>query len=348
MDFYLTQNGIRKGPFRVFQIKEMVDRGEANTADLGWHDGLDGWRPLTDIPAIAPYLPGGKPTTVTADDQPMPVNAAPGGATTGPAWGGPPPLPLPDDARPPSGEAGETKWHLFGMRALPRFLARSLDSMLWFALVCGLGSATGLLPANTYAFPLYISFWIVPIASLAWVFVEAWLLSRFGMTLGKWIFNVRVRHLNGGLPTYLSALKRGFFIWVFAWGLGHFEWAMIGSVISLLMFLQNGRMVWDYLVSTQIVYGRPHPAGWIVFAVVLGISIAVKILLALGQPLPANMPSNQREIIQQAKADLRKQYPQWAAPTPATPAAPPTAAPTPPAVQPAAPSAPAEPTSPTP
>ncbi len=327
MDIYLTQNGVRKGPFRVFQIKEMVDRGEALATDLGWHSGLDSWRPLSDIDAIAPYLPGGSPAPVRDDDEVVVAG------TPGPAPAVAPPLSPPGGVRYPDATDGESKWHLFGMRALPRFLARCLDSMLWFALVCGAGAVTGLLPANTYSFAVYISFWIIPLSSLAWVFVEAWLLSRFGTTPGKWLFNIRVRHAGGGLPSYVSALKRGFFIWVFAWGLGHFEWSMIGSILSLIMFLQNGRMVWDYLVSTQIVYGRPRSAGWVLFAVALGVSMAVKILLAVSQPLPDSLTAKQREAMTEAKAFLRALYPQSAAPTTGTPApapSPVSTAPTPP------------------
>ena len=66
MDFYLTQNGIRRGPLRVFQVKDMLDRGEASPADLGWHSGLAGWLPLREIDAITPYLPPTTPAPTTA------------------------------------------------------------------------------------------------------------------------------------------------------------------------------------------------------------------------------------------------------------------------------------------
>ena len=57
MDIYLLQDGQRRGPFRVFQVKEMVDRGEAAVTDLAWHGGLDGWQPLGEVAALVPYLP---------------------------------------------------------------------------------------------------------------------------------------------------------------------------------------------------------------------------------------------------------------------------------------------------
>ena len=292
MDFYLTQNGTRRGPFRVFQIKEMLDRGEASPADLGWHSGLDSWRPLREIDAIAPYLPSTAPP-------PLPEEVGEAGAPEAPAAPRPPA---------PARAGAESKWHLFGLRALPRFLARCFDTMLWFSLVCGAGAATGLLPPSAFTFPTLISFWFVPLQSLAWVFVEAWLLSRFGTTPGKWLFNLHVRSVDGGLPPFMNALKRAFFIWVFAWGLGHSQWAMFGSLISLMLFLQNGRMVWDYLVSTNLVHAAPRPVAWIVFAVALGLYLAAKSLLVISQPLPPNLPAEVRAQIEHQRAALRDAY----------------------------------------
>lgn len=297
MDFYLTQNGTRRGPFRVFQIKEMLDRGEASPADLGWHSGLDGWRPLRDIDAIAPYLPAPAPPPPEGADETGPRRPEPAPGASAPT-----------EARGFRPTGGESKWHLFGLRALPRFLARCFDTMLWFALVCGAGAAAGLLPPSAFTFPTLINVWFVPLQSLAWVFVEAWLLSRFGTTPGKWLFNLHVRSVDGGLPRYMNALKRAFFIWVFAWGLGHSQWAMFGSLISLMLFLQNGRMVWDYLVSTNLVHAAPRPAAWIIFAVALGLYLAAKSLLVISQPLPPNLPAGVRAQIEAQRAALREAY----------------------------------------
>jgi len=303
MDFYLTQNGSQRGPFRVFQVKEMLDRGEASPTDLGWHSGLDTWRPLREIDAIAPYLPSSAPP-------PLPTEADGADKTS---WSETPPSPAPtitmEDSvrgfRPP---IADNKWHLFGRRALPRFLARCFDTMLWFALVCGAGAATGLLPPTAFTFPTLIGFWFVPLQSLAWVGVEAWLLSRFGTTPGKWLFNLHLRSVDGGLPPFMNALKRAFFIWVFAWGLGHSQWALFGSLISLMLFLQNGRMVWDHLVSTRLIHAAPRPAAWIIFAVALGLYVAAKSLLVISQPLPPNLPPEVRTQIEQQRAAVRDAY----------------------------------------
>jgi hypothetical protein len=106
----------------------------------------------------------------------------------------------------------------------------------------------------------------------------------------------------------MSALKRAFFIWVFAWGLGHSHWALFGSLISLMLFLQHGRMVWDHLVGTELIHARPRPAAWAVFAAALGTYLAVRVLLFLSQPLPPSMPPEMRTIYEQQRASFREAY----------------------------------------
>ena len=88
MDFYITQNSVRRGPLRVFQVKEMLDRGELAPSDLGWHSGLTGWLPLSEIDAIAPYLPGATPPAEEESTEPDPtekIDEAPATAAT--PWG---------------------------------------------------------------------------------------------------------------------------------------------------------------------------------------------------------------------------------------------------------------------
>lgn len=322
MDLYLTQNGMQRGPFRVFQVKEMIDRGEASPADLGWHSGLAGWLPLRDIDAIAPYLPPSTDEEQAEQD----ADEAPFGPETD---GGT----LPADSLPPRTAApappprSETRWQRFGLRALPRFLARSFDSMLWFSLVCLAGAALDLLPASAFTFPSLIGFWFIPLQSLVWVFLEGWLLSRFGTTPGKWLFNLHVRDHAGELPAFTSVLKRAFFIWAFTWGFGYspsafglpvsqmamFEsfisqMAMFGSLVSLMLFLQSGRMVWDHLAGTEIIHASPRPAAWVVYAVSLGVYLGVRMLFILSQPLPDGLAAEVRAQLEQQRATLREAY----------------------------------------
>jgi hypothetical protein len=75
-----------------------------------------------------------------------------------------------------------------------------------------------------------------------------------------------------------------------------------------MLYLQNGRMVWDYLVSTEMVHARPRAAAWFVFAISLGVYWAVKTLMMLTQPLPDSLPPAVRAQFQEQRAALREAY----------------------------------------
>ena len=279
MDIYLMRNGTRQGPLRLFQIKEMLDRGEASVLDLGWHPGLGHWQPLKEIAALEPYLP----------------------RTT------PPPLPTPIEAAPPGPSAPEqtrplTGWELFATRALPRFLARLFDALVWFSLACAVGVAAGPLPPGEFAFT---PFWVHVGQGVLWVFAEAWLLSRFGTTPGKWIFNLRVERSDGSRLEYVRALKRAFFIWVCAWGLSVPFWTLFGSLVALALYLNNGRMVWDYLVRTQVVHGPARPLRWFHFGAMISLYMAAKLIVMLTQPLPDSLAPEQRKQLEEARELMR-------------------------------------------
>lgn len=299
MDFYVAQNGERRGPFRIFQIKEMLESGEVSPRDWGWHTGLTEWRPLEEIEALSSFMPRQTPP-------PLPeVEEQEAGA-----WG---------PSRLPSGRFGESRaggamqgpslepeiprWELFYRRALPRFLARLFDTTLFFALSVGVAALLKLLPWNALVFP---PFWFVPAQALAWVVVEAWLLSRFATTPGKWIFNLTVQHPVEGPPRFSRALKRTFFIWVCAWGFGFPGWAIFGSGVALLLYLYNGRMVWDYLVSTDVVHGPARPGRWVAPLMFFIAYWTVRVIILFTQPWPEWVSEEQRRQFEELKAQMRQ------------------------------------------
>lgn len=302
MDFYLSKNGQQTGPFRIFQVKEMVEHGEAAETDLGWHQGLDAWKPLTEIDAIAPYLPSATPPPLP----PALADGTPAGEMPEPSTGWPGHAAAREARRHGTEGAEMTKMELFVRQALPRFLARSLDSMLFFGLVCLIGGAAGLLPAAIFPFP---PTWLMPAQSFAAIVVEAWLLSRYGATPGKWLFSIRVEDEDGLPPTFFQALKRGLFLWLCAWGLGFDNLALFGSAVALILYLQNGgRTVWDHVLRTRVVHAPVVPWAWAVFAAFLAVYAAIKMILFLTQPLPGWLPAQTRELFERQKTLWRETY----------------------------------------
>jgi uncharacterized RDD family membrane protein YckC len=286
MDIYLMRNGTRHGPLRIFQVKEMLDRGEAAAGDLGWHPGLGEWQPLSEIEALTPYLPRLTPPPLPPPTE-VEVNA----------WAG--------VDQPPGVARPLTGWELLVTRALPRFLARLFDALLWFSVICGLGIATGRMQPGEFAFP---PIWFLSGHGLLWVLVEAWLLSRFGFTPGKWIFNLSVERLDGDRADYLRVLKRAFFIWVCAWGLNLPLWTLFGSFVALILYLKNGRMVWDFLVRTQVVHGPARPVRWFLFGAMISLYTAVKMIVMLTQPLPESMDPEARKQLEETREMMRSSF----------------------------------------
>jgi TM2 domain-containing membrane protein YozV len=68
MNFYLTKNGQKLGPYSVEQIQLFLKQGLVTTADQVWADGWASWMPIGSVPGLAPAQSGG--TTYT----PPPTN----------------------------------------------------------------------------------------------------------------------------------------------------------------------------------------------------------------------------------------------------------------------------------
>jgi uncharacterized RDD family membrane protein YckC len=95
-------------------------------------------------------------------------------------------------------------------RPIRRFLSRTIDLLIAWMFMVGLGAA--LVPKLASEPPLLL--WIV--VGAAWIPIEALFLFIWRTTPGKWLLNSRV---EGATPiTYWTAMDRTFM--VFCWGLG--------------------------------------------------------------------------------------------------------------------------------
>ncbi len=281
------QNGERRGPFRVFQVKEMIDRGEAAVTDLGWHHGMDAWLPLTEIDSLRAFVPRTTPPPLPEPDEEQPADPQEAMATPGDR-------PLLHGA-----ETSLSRWELFGTRALPRFIARLLDDTLFFAFLTAGGVAARWLDPFTFAAP---GAFLLIGQALVWVLVEASLLHRFGRTPGKWLLNLRVVDREGGPPSWPRALKRSFFICACAWAFGLQQLWIFGSAVSLMLFLNNGLMVWDYLASTRVVHGGPRPVRLFLAAAFVVAYWSAKVFVIFTQPIPADIDPEVRRRLEEARS----------------------------------------------
>lgn len=64
MEVWIGRNGERHGPYQEAQVRDWLRSGQLSADDLGWHDGLADWQPLSVLfaqdkpaPAPSPYGP---------------------------------------------------------------------------------------------------------------------------------------------------------------------------------------------------------------------------------------------------------------------------------------------------
>jgi len=54
MNFYLSKNGQKLGPYSIEQIQLFIRQGLAVTTDQVWAEGWPAWKPIANVPELAP------------------------------------------------------------------------------------------------------------------------------------------------------------------------------------------------------------------------------------------------------------------------------------------------------
>ncbi len=290
MYIYTSRNGEKQGPYTVYRITEMIDTGDLSLDDPAWHEGLDGWMPIKDIAVIASVLDSLKKKEPRGDektedktnvtvfpywdhlDPDKKDSADPDEKKSGDErlraspFRFQSPLPLPS-SNPEENQASPPPLTV-EVHPLLRFWARFFDYLLlnlfvWFVfeppqipavpddfnnLVDYLGRLNELIPQQEQ---LRIA--TIQGASLfAWNFIEALLLSSFGTTPGKMLFNIKVMRKKGGRLDYMGALNRSMVVWIFGIGIGIAFLQILAMAAGLFYLLSKGETLWDRLLGNRI------------------------------------------------------------------------------------------------
>jgi len=78
-----------------------------------------------------------------------------------------------------------------------------------------------------------------------WVFVEAILLSTIGTTPGKWFFNIELKVLDSGKPSFKRAINRSFSVWFYGLCAGMPILSLLACIIAFLDLEKNAITIWD-------------------------------------------------------------------------------------------------------
>lgn len=76
MQYHISQNGERTGPFDRDEVHRRLVVGELKGSDLGWHEGMTAWEPLSKL--IPPPVPASTPPPVFAGSAPAMAHAPTG------------------------------------------------------------------------------------------------------------------------------------------------------------------------------------------------------------------------------------------------------------------------------
>jgi len=267
MQIYTTRNGNKQGPFTIYRITEMIDGGDLSLDDLCWHEGLDQWRPIKDIPIVISTLESlGKKRPETEDQSGTDQNNERDARTS---------LPLPSSI--PVEKNASALANTKNVHPFLRFWARFFDYMLLNMLVWFVFDHPQIPPIpndvdNLLEFfrkldemiPHEEQIRIVMIQSGAlfvWNFVEALLISSFGTTPGKMLFNIRVFRKNGTRLSYSEAMGRSAFVWLLGIGLGIALLQFLAMTFSLFYLLNRGETLWDRTLKTQVQHRPLGPQG---------------------------------------------------------------------------------------
>ncbi len=266
MQIHITKDGQKQGPFTIYRIKELIDDGDLSPEDLGWHEGLDQWRALKDIPTVASTLKSlGKKSPQTSD---LSADQSPEDETD-------PRTSLPLPSSNPSPQKNANLLPAKNVHPLLRFWARLFDLLILNLLVSFVfGSPPvpkegGNLLEFYSMIPKEEQFQLLLIwggSFFVWNFVEALLISSFATTPGKMLFNIRVTQKNGKLLSYSQAIGRALLIWFIGVGFGIFFLQIVAMAFSLFYLLNKGETLWDRNLQTQV-HHRPLWPQKIIFAI---------------------------------------------------------------------------------
>lgn len=298
MDWYVSRDGQREGPFSIEQIRLLAETGDLKPHDLIWRTGMSGWKPAIEIQGLL------TPPPMVAKNEAAPLvdveanHASPDAVTDSKPIGSgaaPPQIPLPRNEEPEILSFPlATPW--------PRAFARFFD--IWWESIL-IGSTAGfVLGQYSSAFLRWInqpgSEYLFGIIVLPFVLLfDAAVFRLAGNTPGKAMLGIRVASLRGRPLEFSEYLRRNFSLWSSGLGLG------IPIVILFTLWRQEKRLRKGQQTSYDEIIGSrvwSKPIGW---GRKLGFAVSFLFLFAVIIGLTALSNEAEREA---AKIAVAKSY----------------------------------------
>lgn len=175
----------------------------------------------------------------------------------------------------PAPETPGPDYRLMAQRVRPwvRLVARIIDVHLFNLF----GAAMLLFVPWEILFAVFQAplFLVLLLALFLWVLVEPVLLSVWGTTPGRWLFNTQVRTRNGERLTYMLGLRRSFRVWRFGLAFGIPIWNLITMYRSYRRLTEKRIASWDEELEILVIHGHISRER----GLLAGTAIAVLVLL---------------------------------------------------------------------
>lgn len=246
MQIWLIRNGEKYGPHADYHIRQGIENGQYTAETPAWHEGLPAWTTLGEMvvfqSAFSPPEPAAAESKIHGRNHPA-------------------------ASRDP-----ERNLHL-----VRRFWARWMDLQLYIAawwLV--------LYITNRDVGAIFSNPWIILLQLVPWIPIEAFLITRYGTTPGKWLLGITVRNDDGSPLSIRQSISRAVRVLLAGLGLG---WGILSPVcqgISYWLTRRLGRTLWDRIGNHHI---DCKPVRHLRYVAVIGlIYIALQLQFAVLAP----------------------------------------------------------------
>ncbi|MBR5331361.1 MAG: RDD family protein [Akkermansia sp.] len=262
MDIYWIADKKKCGPATVPDVLSLVQMGELTPDTRGWHAGCEQWMPLRELPALADFL------QEKQEEEALPE--------------------VPGETEAPSPGVPDGAVRVYLPSPAVRLLARLVDMALYLALVYGVIYVRQI-PFNAFLLPSCPLLWV------AFVALEAGLVSSLGTSPGKALLGIQVRRVNSGPMTLGCALSRASMVFVCGMGMMVSLLPLFMMGYSWWMLRSRGISLWDARCATLPLMLRPASVARQILAVCVVFACFHVSSLCLQPWLPGMIEAVERE-----------------------------------------------------
>ena len=248
--WFYALDGTQHGPMPTEELQALLGT-KLPKSTLVWSEGMESWvaaEKVEELVGLVAHPP--QPRLVVQPRVPQPVVEAEGyggssSARANPAQRNSPPATSYNDSL------------VRGRQAWARFFARSIDVTLFYVLCITLlgGEIIGGNMATLFMQVMMLCMIFIPVMMLCMIPVEAWCLSRWGLTPGKWVFRVRVVHQDNRYLTFEEAIRRTLKVTISGMALGFLLLQTLFNVLAYKEFVATGTTSWDRKYHSVVQFG---------------------------------------------------------------------------------------------